>query len=220
MIQGFIHCLNRELEEEIGFNIFKALESGLISNIYHIGNAVTPKFNVYRFDAHFFKIILKEKPTLVVDTGEFSSGEWIDAKAMLERYLMAHAMAVPPTVKIIKQCAKDILDNTPMDLNLRFNPETEVPYIQPINGVIQFFPLSNTFPPANRTNCYLIGDTDKYLIDPSPATELELSKFKNTLKDFAFDSIFLTHHHPDHHEFSTSIARDRFHTHEYGGKNL
>ena len=38
---------------------------------------------------------------------------------------------------------------------------------------------------------------------------MELEKFLNTLKDFSFDNIFLTHHHPDHHEFSTSIAKVR-----------
>ncbi|RLA62641.1 MAG: hypothetical protein DRQ88_08315 [Epsilonproteobacteria bacterium] len=204
-----IHALNRELEEEIGLDLFKGLESGLIKSFHHIGNAVTPKFNVYRFDTHFFKIELSEKVNFEFNDGEFSSCEWIDAKEMLERYLKADAMAVPPTVKVIKALASDIKDIGPFHLGLELDLEVEVPYIEPIYGIKQFFPLSNTFPPANRTNCFLIGDEEKYLIDPSPASEMELDKFLSTLKTFSFDNIFLTHHHPDHHEFSTNIAKAR-----------
>jgi glyoxylase-like metal-dependent hydrolase (beta-lactamase superfamily II)/8-oxo-dGTP pyrophosphatase MutT (NUDIX family) len=201
-----IHALKRELEEEIGFDLFKGLESGLVKSFHHIGNAVTPKFNVYRFDTHFFKIVLNERVDFDVNEGEFSSGEWIDADAMLKLYLKAHAMAVPPTVKVIKELAGDIKNIGPFDLSLGIDLEKYVPHIEPIHGVKQFFPLSNTFPPANRTNCFLIGG---YLIDPSPESEMELEKFFNTLKDYDFQSIFLTHHHPDHHEFSTNIAKAR-----------
>ncbi|TDJ09413.1 MAG: MBL fold metallo-hydrolase [Deltaproteobacteria bacterium] len=204
-----IHALKRELEEEIGFDLFKGLESGLVKSFHHIGNAVTPKFNVYRFDTHFFKIVLSEKVNFVINEGEFSSGEWIDAEKMVDKYHKAQAMMVPPTVRIIKELANDIDCIGPFDLSLGIDLEKFVPHIEPIYGIKQFFPLSNTFPPANRTNCFLIGDDEKYLIDPSPESEMELEKFSNTLKEFEFDSVFLTHHHPDHHEFSTNIAKVR-----------
>jgi len=204
-----IHALNRELKEELEFDLFEGLKSGMVTSFHHIGNATTPKFNVYRFDTHFFKIELKEKIKFKANEGEFASGEWIDADLMYEKYLKAQALAVPPTVRIIKEFAKDIKNIGPFDLSLGIDLEKEVPHIEPIHGVIQFFPLSNTFPPANRTNSYLIGDDEKYLIDPSPESESELEKFLNTLKAFEFDNIFLTHHHPDHHEFSTEIAKAR-----------
>lgn len=204
-----INALNRELQEEIGFDFIEGLETGLVSSFHHMGNAVTPKFNVYRFDTHFFKIVLSRKVDFEVNHGEFEWGEWIDAGKMLEKYLTANAMAVPPTVRVIKELATDINNIGPFDLSLGIDLNSFVPHIEPIFGIKQFFPLSNTFPPANRTNCFLIGDDEKFLIDPSPESEMELEKFLNTLKDFEFDNIFLTHHHPDHHEFSTSIAKAR-----------
>ena len=71
-------------------------------------------------------------------------------------------------------------------------------------------PLSHTLPPATRTNAFLIGDdgSTKVLLDPSPKTEDEYQKFKNTLNLFGLDKILLTHHHPDHHERSVQLARE------------
>ena len=79
--------------------------------------------------------------------------------------------------------------------------------IESVKGVKQFLPLSNTFPPANRTNCFLIGDEYKVLIDPSPKDEEEYKKLNFSTSKIGFNEIFLTHHHPDHVEFSTTLAR-------------
>ena len=92
-------------------------------------------------------------------------------------------------------------------MSLPYDPATEVPMIESIFGVRQFLPLSNTFPPANRTNCFIIGDERKLLIDPSPKDEHELKKLLKSVDSIGFDAIFLTHHHPDHYEFSADIAR-------------
>jgi len=73
----------------------------------------------------------------------------------------------------------------------------------------QLMPLSNTLPPANRTNAFLIGDHGalKILIDPSPKNE-EYEKFKNTVALFGVDKIMLTHHHFDHHENAVRMAKE------------
>ena len=39
------------------------------------------------------------------------------------------------------------------------------------------------------------------------ATREELEKLENSLKAYGFDEIFISHHHPDHYEFSTFLAR-------------
>ena len=76
--------------------------------------------------------------------------------------------------------------------------------------MLQLLPLSNTFPPAKRTNCFVIGDAPNNIvaIDPSPCDENEYQKLKRTISKYPIDFIFLTHHHPDHHEFSTVLARE------------
>ncbi|MGZ3810065.1 MAG: MBL fold metallo-hydrolase, partial [Bacteriovorax sp.] len=103
--------------------------------------------------------------------------------------------------------------SSPIDLSLPYDPETEVPMIESLHGVRQFLPLSNTFPPANRTNAFIIGDgldetSPKLLIDPSPKDEAELKKFLKAALKIGFDSIFLTHHHPDHYQFAAEMARE------------
>jgi len=112
-------------------------------------------------------------------------------------------------IKVIETLGKDPASTKIEDLNFHYDSEHFVPYIESLKGVRQLMPLSNTLPPANRTNAFLIGDTDpKILIDPSPKDEVEYQKLKNTLNLFGVHQIFLTHHHPDHHQYSTHLARE------------
>lgn len=78
-----------------------------------------------------------------------------------------------------------------------------------VKGVYQIAVRSNTLPPADRTNCFLLGDagTRRVLIDPSPNSREELERLCSMIGRLGFDEIFLTHHHPDHCEFADEIAR-------------
>ena len=98
----------------------------------------------------------------------------------------------------------------PLNLDLQYDGDSEVPVINPVSSVLQLLPLSNTFPPAKRTNCFVIGDAPNNIvaIDPSPCDENEYQKLKRTISKYPIDFIFLTHHHPDHHEFSTVLVRE------------
>src|SRR5690606_384217 len=144
----------------------------------------------------------------IPDSGEAEFGEWVDAQELLERYERAEVMAVPPTIALIKALAAGHATKELM-LDLVYDPEREVPMIESIAGVRQLLPLSHTFPPANRTNAFILGDDIRLLVDPSPQDESELSKFLRVAEGVGFHKIFLTHHHPDHHEFAPAIARVR-----------
>jgi glyoxylase-like metal-dependent hydrolase (beta-lactamase superfamily II) len=78
-----------------------------------------------------------------------------------------------------------------------------------IDGVPQLAVRSATLPPASRTNSFMLGDLDapKLLVDPSPNSTEEYQRLLNTIQDKKLDAIFLTHHHPDHHQFSNQLAR-------------
>jgi len=198
--------LIREIKEELGYNLKKGIEIGEVVSFSHMGNAVTPEFNQFRFDTHFYKIVLSNPYPFEIDLAECSGGFWARPSEILESFKRGELLMVPPTYKAIAALAENIHLEHSIDRNLNYDAETMVPYISPIYGITNFFPLSNTFPPAIRTNSFIIGD---YLIDPSPKNKEELAKLINSLKDFQFKAIFLTHHHPDHHEFSTEIARLR-----------
>lgn len=203
-----LHALIREVQEEVNYDLIAGILTGEVVSIDDIGIAITPEFNPYRFKNYYLKITLKHEVNFSLDHSEVEFGEWNTPRALLDRYHRGEMLAVPPAVMLLKVFENDPAHNTPVNMSLPHDPETEVPMIESLYGVRQFLPLSNTFPPANRTNCFIIGDSDypRYLIDPSPKNEAELEKLLKATSKIGFDRIFLTHHHPDHYEFSRDIA--------------
>lgn len=204
-----LHALIREVKEELDFDIEAEIFNGTVLGIDDIGVAITPEFNPYRFKNYYFKITLKEAIDFKVDHNEVEYGEWNTPEALLKKYEEGHVLAVPPAIVLLRTFKDNLGHNSPINMTLPHDPESEVPMIESLNGVRQFLPLSNTFPPANRTNSFIIGDHGniKILIDPSPKNEIELEKFLRSVDKIGFDKIMLTHHHPDHYEFSNVIAK-------------
>lgn len=202
-----MHALVRETKEECGIDIVELIQKKLILDFFYLGDAITPAFNPHRFDTHFYVLEFKEKIPMTLDTHEFEKGYWITPEQLLIEFNDCKIMAVPPTIQIIEAMRKK--DKSQHQFGISYDPETMVPMIEVVKGVKQFIPLSNTFPPANRTNCFLIGEEDGHgiLVDPSPKNKEELSKLYNSILPYKIRRIFLTHHHPDHHEFSTHLAR-------------
>lgn len=208
MNQKLIGAIVREAREELGIDLGEFYHSGKISSWDFLGLAITPDFNPLRFATYFFKISLKEKPQFIVDTNEAQFAEWMSAQKLLDRYNHGEVLAVPPVIKTIQELGKNISLQEIKDLNFEYDMDNEVPFIENLKGLIQIMPLSNTLPPATRTNSFLIGDQFKLIIDPSPKDEDEYKKFKNTLSHFIVSAIFITHHHPDHHQYAPQLARD------------
>lgn len=199
----------RETKEELAFDLEEALAHDKVEAVHFLGLAVTPEFNPYRFATHFFKIQLSEKPSFVVDHGEALVGNWESCQNLLQRYEAGEMLVVPPVLKVLAALSEDLNIAHIGNLNIAYDPHVEVPMIESLKGVRQFLPLSHTVPPANRTNCFLIGDAghDQILIDPSPKDQDELAKLLHALRDHRVTKIMLTHHHPDHHEHAPQLAR-------------
>lgn len=200
-------CL-RELKEELSFDVLDFFHQKKIKSISFFGEAITPEFNPYRFRNTYLRIDLLEKPQFQYDPEEVAEGIWGSAHEFLNLFNKGEMLAVPVAIKILDSLKdqKDFLG--PIDFESFMPKMNETPKIESLKGVLQLLPLSNTFPPANRTNSFLIGDQEatKLLIDPSPK-ESDLEKYLKTLATLSFDMIFLTHHHPDHYEFADFIAR-------------
>lgn len=201
----------REGEEELGVNFAHEIENGRISSIDYLGLAVTPDFNPYRFATYFFKINFTEKIPFVVDENEARLSKWMKCSELLKNFDRGFILAVPPVIKVIETLGKDPGTKKIEDLNFTYDADLFVPYIESIKSIRQIMPLSHTLPPATRTNSFLIGDgsSPKILLDPSPKDDEEYVKFKRTVDLFGVDKIMLTHHHPDHHERATLLARER-----------
>ncbi len=196
----FFNALKREVFEELGFN----LDEKIVTSCQKFALAVTPEFNPYRFENYYYLIDVREKVSFHLDASEIFDGQWISPLNLLEEYNSGNVLAVPPLVLMLEKFInKDPMDSL-WDLNLSYNPDLQVPMIESVKGIRQFMPLSKTFPPAKRTNCFLIGNV---LIDPSPQDASEYEKLLKTLPIDEVELIFLTHHHPDHHEFLFDIAK-------------
>ncbi len=205
-----VHLRNtivREANEELGIEVDRLIESGAISSIESIGRALTPEFNPYRFNTHFYKIVLTRDVLFNVDENEAKSYEWTEPSDILKDFNQGQRLIVPPVRYFIEALVKDISFKEELIFENRFDLSKVVPSIESIKDIIQVMPLSNTVPPADRTNAFIIGENKKVLVDPAPRDQAELNKFLETIKIYEIERIFLTHHHRDHHNFSPDIAK-------------
>lgn len=192
-------ALSREMKEELNFSLIENVSS--LKGISLLGTAITPEFNPYRFKAHFYIVEVDHEINFDVDSGEASESGWYSPKELTLLYENNELMAVPPIVAMIQALNHDEAPKEKLDLSLPHIVGREVAMIESLYGVKQFLPLSNTFPPANRTNCFIIGDAPlRLLVDPSPKDEEELEKLCRSIDKVGFDAFFITHHHGDHHE--------------------
>lgn len=197
--------LLREIHEELSVDPSKLQ----VTRVRPIGIALTPPNQARRFNTHFFVIELTEKPAMTVDLHEIHSAEWAKPAEWLARYRDGQLLAAPPTLAVIEALATDITLNDIPSLDFRKRVDFELPVIEVPYGVRNILVRSHTLPPAEHTNCFLLGDSQSHriLVDPSPASDEEMDKLCNLVERFGIHEVFLTHHHPDHHERAPDIAR-------------
>ncbi len=202
-----VRALMRELREELALDLDR--DAGLIGSVRHLGIALTPPPAPLRFNTHFFAIELTARPPLTPDPNEVAELAWASADEWLRRYEDGRLLAAPPTVAVLRALAGDISAREVPGLHFETRDTYELPLIESIRGVRQILVRSHTIPPAQHTNCYLLGDSQSHrvLVDPSPADDAEMEKLCALVQRFGIHEIFLTHHHPDHRERANLIAR-------------
>ena len=202
-----INALFREVREELGFDLEAAFAEGDALSFDEMGVALTPPFASVRFNTHFFRIDLRRRPAFKFQISEIESGDWYQPAQLLAAYERGELLVAPPTLAVIRTLADD-----PAALkidNFRDFDLADIPVFETLRGVRHYFVLSNTLPPADRTNCFLLGDDDAHriLVDPSPKSREELDRLCAQVAKVGFHEVFLTHHHPDHHEYADEMAR-------------
>jgi glyoxylase-like metal-dependent hydrolase (beta-lactamase superfamily II)/8-oxo-dGTP pyrophosphatase MutT (NUDIX family) len=199
-----VRALLREVREEVGID----LESKLPQAIDLIGRAVAPEGPPVRFDTRFFRVHLPHRPEFIHDPREVHSGEWAPAHVWMDRYHRGELLLAPPTRAALDALAYDIA--TPeIDFEERIMGDSPVFMIESVRGVRQFFVRSHTLPPAQFTNCFLIGDDDAHriLVDPAPKSDELAEALVAAAAKLGVNEVFLTHHHIDHRERADMIAR-------------
>ena len=204
-----MHAFCREIAEELNFDLAAAILKGAVEHFSEFGYAITPVFNPVRFHARFFRIELASEVEFKADSNETAWAGWLSVKDFMKQYHQGQILAAVPTLCVMERLAENTnANNAP--LHLTYDPNNEVPSMQPVYQVVQMPVPSNTLPPAETTNAFVLGDEHckRYLIDPSPATPEELTRLKHVVHSFHIRGVFLTHHHRDHHQFSNKLALD------------
>ena len=198
-------ALAREIGEELHFDL---KSSGIVLSVEEYAWAKTPDFVPYRFKTTFYLVDIKEKIPFPHTSTEIDVGHWVCPREALGDFSRGLLLAVAPTVALLEALAQGERGG-PLNLGLRCDGQREIPVIECVGGVVQLLVLSNTLPPAERTNAFLIGDEGekRILIDPSPRDDGEYRRLLNTMEGHPVDEIFLTHHHGDHHQFSPALAK-------------
>ena len=203
-----LRALARELQEELGFDLAAAADAGDIEQLACLGDITTPAFAPLRYRTWFYKIVLRRKPSFVLDPGETVDAEWRHVGDWQRLFESGRLLVAPPTrIAIDALVADRALTELPWrDFELR---EGDIPWVEPLGGLRVLLVRSNTLPPAEHTNVFWFGGggAPRVLVDPSPADRAELERLCRRIDEFGVDLVFLTHHHPDHREHADEIAR-------------
>ena len=199
-----MHALIREMREELDFDLVLAAQKGQIMALSELSEVTTPDFHSIRFRTHFFKITLDHLPRFLVDADEVAEHGWFTPAQLVERFHAGRLLVAPPLLTMIQALAADISCAHVPNAPFIYDPDREIPVMEALSEVWHLLVPSNTLPPADRTNAFVIGG---YLLDPSPRDRATLAKLEHTLTRFDLKGIFLTHHHADHHQFAPELAR-------------
>lgn len=199
-------ALARELREELGFDLAACARAQDLASVARLGTAVAPAASPVPFNAHFFRLRLRQRPDLQPDRTELETGEWATAAGWLARYERGELLLAPPTLAVLRRLARNLDDDAAIDFEERGGGTYCAEFL---HGVRQYFVPSATLPPAAHTNCFLLGDAGsrRVLVDPSPHSREELELLLKAVAPLGFDEVFLTHHHHDHRQFADEIAR-------------
>jgi len=207
-VEAAVLCaLARELDEELGIDLAAMAEAGEIRAVHAIGTALTPAHQPLRFNTYFMRVDLTRRPALTVDARETAEAFWATPADLMARYRAGAMLMAPPTRITLQVLAADpdALHIPNLDAASRGHG---IPILEPMVGVRQLPVRSHTLPPAQHTNCFLLGDmaSHRILVDPSPASDEEMERLIEAISPIGVHEVFITHHHPDHSERAERIA--------------
>ena len=100
-----LRALARECDEELGIHLDALADSGEILELLDLGTALTPPIAERRFNTHFFKLVLRSRPTLTVDVREASDAFWTPPTELVRRYEQGRLLVAPPTRATLRALA-------------------------------------------------------------------------------------------------------------------
>jgi glyoxylase-like metal-dependent hydrolase (beta-lactamase superfamily II)/8-oxo-dGTP pyrophosphatase MutT (NUDIX family) len=176
------------------------------AHLADLGRILTPPFAPTRYDTLFVRVELPAGEVPEVWPGELVRGQFLRPHDALDRWRRGDLMLVPPVVIVLEHMAANpeletfhaAIAATAAELaagrlhRVRFSP-----------GVLLGSVRTPTLPPATTTNCYLVGESDLWIVDPAtpyPDEQERLFAWIDELRGEGarLAGILVTHHHVDH----------------------
>jgi glyoxylase-like metal-dependent hydrolase (beta-lactamase superfamily II)/8-oxo-dGTP pyrophosphatase MutT (NUDIX family) len=170
----------------------------------------TPIFSPLRYETLFFIVDASDGDVAEVVPGELTAGAFFDAADLLRRWRAGELLVVPPAVILLELLARTPAGADPTPAFRAAADELTASYARGKIHHVFFSPgvrkltlRTETLPPADHTNAYLVGGDPAYLIDPGAVLPEEQAKLFETLDEarregVVIAAILLTHTHPDH----------------------
>jgi len=169
------------------------------------GRWLTPPFSAVRFDARFYLALVGDDAEASVIPGELSEGGWIRPADALELWETGAVLLHPPNHHVLGTLA-----GFPPDAaieRLRRPPYVDADRvterIEFQRGVILYPLRTETLPPAQHTNAYVLGTGHMAIVDPGASDLAEIDRLERFVGRLAADGrtvkcVLLSHHHVDH----------------------
>jgi ribonuclease/clavin/mitogillin len=179
------------------------------------GVFVTPETSPRRFHARYYLIDQVAVGDEELIPGEIVALEWMLPAEARNRWREKKLDLAPPVALVLKLLA-DFPIGTALERLAAAEPFT-AGYASghEVRPGFHVLPLRTpTLPPARHTNCVLVGETQRFIIDPAPTAPEEQQRLTDQLEHWMQDgsqlaALLLTHAHPDHIG-SAELMRNRY----------
>ncbi len=165
----------------------------------------TPAHQPIRFATDFVQLHIDEPGELELDGRELIASCFMSAGAAVDAWRRGEMPIAPPTLLLLELLAEH---GSPafVEPATRIADSFEQGEFHPARfspGIFTAPVPTPTLPPATTTNCYIVGTSDLYVIDPAAVDDEHQRKLIRKIESMAaggatLRAVLLTHHHPDH----------------------
>lgn len=178
------------------------------------GRWLTPDFSPIRFDTRFFLAKAPEGVRPAVEEGELQRGAWVRPAEALRLWEAGRVLLHPPNRHALAVLAGFPVESAiPLLRQPPFVDEGHVVRRIDFQRGILTYPLRTpTLPPAQHTNCFVVGTGEMVAIDPGSPDPSEQARLAAEIAELQREgrklvAVLLTHHHRDHVGGAASLAR-------------